>query len=166
MANEFYIYLSILTPLIAFFITPLLSSNPNLRDSLGPIGGIITFYGSLNIASLYMNGEILSYTFFQINETLSISFKITGLGVIFGLVASGLWILASIYTIGYMRGNKEKNQTRFFTFYSIAIFAAICIAYSGNLLTLFIFYEVLPIHLLLTNKMMRLNKLGEFTWVF
>jgi len=143
MANEFYIYLSILTPLIAFFITPLLSSNPNLRDSLGPIGGIITFYSSLNIASLYLNGEILSYTFFQINETLSISFKITGLGVIFGLVASGLWILASIYTIGYMRGNKEKNQTRFFTFYSIAIFAAICIAYSGNLLTLFIFYEVL-----------------------
>ena len=53
MANEFYIYLSILTPLIAFFITPLLSSNPNLRDSLGPIGGIITFYSSLNIASLY-----------------------------------------------------------------------------------------------------------------
>ena len=143
MANEFYIYLSILTPLIAFFITPLLSSNPNLRDSLGPIGGIITFYSSLNISSLYLNGEILSYTFFQINETLSISFKITGLGVIFGLVASGLWILASIYTIGYMRGNKEKNQTRFFTFYSIAIFAAICIAYSGNLLTLFIFYEVL-----------------------
>ena len=143
MANEFYIYLSILTPLIAFFITPLLSSSPNLRDSLGPIGGIVTFYSSLNIASLYLDGETLNFTFFQINETLSISFKITGLGVIFGLVASGLWILASIYTIGYMRGNKEKNQTRFFTFYSIAIFAAICIAYSGNLLTLFIFYEVL-----------------------
>ena len=143
MANEFYIYLSILTPLIAFFITPLLSSSPNLRDSLGPIGGIVTFYSSLNIASLFLDGEILNFTFFQINETLSISFKITGLGVIFGLVASGLWILASVYTIGYMRGNKEKNQTRFFTFYSIAIFAAICIAYSGNLLTLFIFYEVL-----------------------
>ena len=90
MANEFYIYLSILTPLIAFFITPLLSSKPNLRDSLGPIGGIVTFYSSHNIALLYINGEILSYTFFQINETLSISFKITGLGLIFGLVASGL----------------------------------------------------------------------------
>ena len=51
MGNEFYIYLSILTPLIAFFVTPLLSSSPNLRDSLGPIGGIITFYSSLNIAS-------------------------------------------------------------------------------------------------------------------
>ena len=78
VGHTFYIYLSILIPLIAFFTTPLLSSNPNLRDSLGPIGGIITFYSSLNIASLYLNGEILSYTFFEINETLSISFKITG----------------------------------------------------------------------------------------
>ncbi len=143
MSNEIYLYISILTPLLAFFATPLLASKQNLRDILGPIGGVITFYSSLNVASLHLNGEILSFTFFEINETLSISFKITGLGVIFGLVASGLWILASIYTIGYMRGNKEKNQTRFFAFYSIAIFAAICIAYSGNLLTLFIFYEVL-----------------------
>ena len=66
MTNEFYIYLSIFTPLIAFFITPLLSSSPNLRDSLGPIGGIVTFYSSLNIASLYLDGEILNSTFFQI----------------------------------------------------------------------------------------------------
>ena len=42
-----------------------------------------------------------------------------------------------------MRGNKELNQTRFFSFYAISIFAALCIAYSGNLLTLFIFYEIL-----------------------
>ena len=143
MSNEFYIYLSIITPLVAFLITPLLSNNTNFRDILGPIGGLISFYSSIKIASLFLSGEIIGFTLFQITETLSISFKITGLGVIFGLVASGLWILASIYTIGYMRGNKEKNQTRFFSFYSVAIFAAICIAYSGNLLTLFIFYEVL-----------------------
>ena len=143
MSNEFYIYLCILTPLLAFFLTPFLNKTPNFRDILGPIGGLISFYCSIKIASLFLDGEKLGFVFFQISESLSISFNINGLGVIFGLVASGLWILASIYTIGYMRGNKEKNQTRFFTFYSIAIFAAICIAYSGNLLTLFIFYEVL-----------------------
>ena len=71
MGNEFYIYLSILTPLSAFFITPLLSSKPNLRDSLGPIGGVITFYSSLNIASLYLDGEIIavSYTHLRAHET-------------------------------------------------------------------------------------------------
>ena len=106
ISNEIYIYISILTPLIAFIITPFLSDKPNHRDILGPIGGIISFYCSLKITSLFLNGENLGFVLFQINETLTISFKITGLGVIFGLVASGLWILASVYTIGYMRGNK------------------------------------------------------------
>ena len=70
-------------------------------------------------------------------------FNITPLGSIFSLVASSLWILASIYTVGYMRGAGEKNQTRFVIFYSIAIHAALAIAWSGNLLMLFIFYEIL-----------------------
>ena len=129
MSNETYIYVSILTPLIAFVLTPLLSNKPNYRDILGPLGGIISFYCAIEISLLFLDGKNLGFVLFQINETLSISFKITGLGVIFGLVASGVWILASVYTIGYMRGNNEKNQTRFFAFYSIAIFAAICIAY-------------------------------------
>jgi len=42
-----------------------------------------------------------------------------------------------------MRGAGEDNQTRFVIFYSIAIHAALAIAWSGNLLVLFIFYEIL-----------------------
>ena len=42
-----------------------------------------------------------------------------------------------------MRGAGEKNHTRFMFFYAIAIHAAMAIALSGNLLTLFVFYEVL-----------------------
>ncbi|MEC7234216.1 MAG: proton-conducting transporter membrane subunit, partial [Pseudomonadota bacterium] len=61
----------------------------------------------------------------------------------FALVAGSLWPLASLYTIGYMRGAGEKNHTRFMFFYAIAIHAAMAIALSGNLLTLFVFYEVL-----------------------
>jgi len=47
--------------------------------------------------------------------------------------------------MGYMRGNQEKNQTRFYLFVAIAIAAAMGIAASGNLITLFIFYEVLTL---------------------
>ena len=74
---------------------------------------------------------------------LSLSFKVTPLGAVFGLLCSGLWILAAIYSIGYMRGNNEKNQTRFYIFYSLSIFGALCVAWSSNLLVLFIFYEFL-----------------------
>ena len=138
-----FIYLSILTPLIVFLITPLLKNFSVQRDLLGPIGGVISFFSSINITNLVLEGKEVKLTLINISDGLSISFNVYPLGAIFGLVASGLWILASIYSIGYMRGNKELNQTRFFSFYAISIFAALCIAYSGNLLTLFIFYEIL-----------------------
>jgi multicomponent Na+:H+ antiporter subunit D len=59
------------------------------------------------------------------------------------LVASGLWILAALYSVGYMRGNHEKHQTRFAAFYAVAVHAAMAVAWSGNLLVLFVFYEIL-----------------------
>ena len=54
-------------------------------------------------------------------------------------MASGLWIVNSLYSIGYMRGNNEKNQTRFYVCFCIAIGAAMGVALSGNLLTMFLF---------------------------
>ena len=155
-----FIYLSILTPLIVFLITPLLKNFTVQRDLLGPIGGVISFFSSINITNLVLEGKEVKLTLINISDGLSISFNVYPLGAIFGLVASGLWILASIYSIGYMRGNKELNQTRFFSFYAISIFAALCIAYSGNLLTLFIFYEILTFstYPLVANKQDDLSK--------
>src|SRR5690606_6649952 len=63
----------------------------------------------------------------------------------FALVASSLWIITSIYSIGYMRGHHEENQTRFYLFFAIAIAAVMGVAFAGNLLTLFVFYEVLTL---------------------
>ena len=89
------------------------------------------------------NFQDYSISLFPLIEGVDFIFRVTPLGSIFSLVASSLWILASIYTIGYMRGAGEDNQTRFVIFYSIAIHAALAIAWSGNLLVLFIFYEIL-----------------------
>ncbi|MEQ8859760.1 MAG: proton-conducting transporter membrane subunit [Pseudomonadales bacterium] len=78
-------------------------------------------------------------------DTLSIGFRVEPLGMLFGALAATLWIVNSIYSIGYMRGNDEKHQTRFYVCFAIAIFAAVGVAFAGNLLTLFAFYEVLTI---------------------
>jgi multicomponent Na+:H+ antiporter subunit D len=74
---------------------------------------------------------------------LDIAFTPEPLGKLFALVAGVLWPVATLYTIGYMRGAGEKNHTRFMFFYAIAIHATMGIALSGNLLTLFVFYEML-----------------------
>ena len=138
-----FITLALLPPLIAPLLIYIFKNNQNIRDSIGLIGSLISFYATINITTELMNGSIPELFLFNIFNDLSLSFKVTPLGSVFGLLCSGLWILAAIYSIGYMRGNNEKNQTRFYIFYSLSIFGALCVAWSSNLLVLFIFYEFL-----------------------
>ena len=138
-----FITLAFLPPLIAPLLIYIFKSNQNIRDSIGVIGSLISFYATINITTELMNGSRPELFLFNIFNDLSLSFKVTPLGAVFGLLCSGLWILAAIYSIGYMRGNNEKNQTRFYIFYSLSIFGALCVAWSSNLLVLFIFYEFL-----------------------
>ncbi len=81
----------------------------------------------------------------QMLPGFAIEFRVEPLGMLFALVASGLWILTTIYAIGYMRGHHEQHQTRFYGCFAIAIFAALAAAYSANLFTLFIAYEMMTI---------------------
>jgi hypothetical protein len=65
--------------------------------------------------------------------------------MLFAALASGLWIINSIYSIGYMRGNKEQNQTRFYVMFAVSLAATMGVAFAGNLITLFLFYEMLTL---------------------
>ena len=143
MSLDTALTLGILAPLVTAILVPILAVRSNWRDAAGPIGAVITFVAALEVALAVKNGVAVNFTLVTLGEGLSIAFNVTPLGAIFGMVASGLWILAALYTVGYMRGNHEKHQTRFALCYAVAVHAAIAIAWSGNLLTLFIFYEVL-----------------------
>ena len=77
--------------------------------------------------------------------SFELKLKLEPLGAIFAAIASSLWLVNTVFTIGYLRGNKEKNQTRFYTFVCIAISAVMGIASAGNLITLFVFYEILTL---------------------
>lgn len=63
------------------------------------------------------------------------------LGVIFGLIASTLWIFAAIYSFGYMEG-KHKQRT-YYTFFLLSFSITLGIAFSSNLIALYLFYELL-----------------------
>ena len=143
MSLDTALTIGILAPLVTAILVPILAVRSNWRDAAGPIGAVITFVAALEVALAVKNGAAVNFTLVTLGEGLSIAFNVTPLGAIFGMVASGLWILAALYTVGYMRGNHEKHQTRFALCYAVAVHAAIAIAWSGNLLTLFIFYEVL-----------------------
>ena len=164
---QFILSISLTTPLISALAVFFLHKHKNLRDICGPIGGMITFITAIVIAFAIIDGQVVSITLWQIAPGIEFSFRVTALGALFGLVASGLWILASIYSVGYMRGGKEKNQTRFNFYYAIAIHAAMAISYSGNLMMLFIFYEVLTLstYPLVAHKQTDVARRGARTYL-
>ena len=65
------------------------------------------------------------------------------LGVVFAAVAGVLWLITTVYAIGYM--SHSADRARFFGFFSICVGSAIGIALSANLLTFFVFYETLTL---------------------
>ena len=84
-------------------------------------------------------------TLTEILPGISIAFQVEPLGMLFAALASGLWLVNSIYSIGYMRGNREKHQTRFYVMFALSLAATMGIALAANLFTLFLFYEMLTL---------------------
>jgi multicomponent Na+:H+ antiporter subunit D len=116
---------------------------PNLRDPWTVGIGIATFASVGRLVEPVMAGARPSFALEGWMSGLGLGFEVEPLGLLFALVASGLWILTSLYGFGYMRGHHETNQTRFFTCFAVAIAAALGIAFAGDLVTLFFFYEIL-----------------------
>ena len=144
MPIEFLIFLTVFSPALVGGLNLIFSKKPNVRDTVTLLGALITFYFSANIF-LGFDGQVTQYKLATIMPGIDVSFHIEPLGIIFSLLASGLWILTHIYAIGYMRGAKEKNHSRFFFFFSVSIASVMGISFSGNLFTLFLFYELLTL---------------------
>ena len=85
---------------------------------------------------------------------VKVAFRVEPLGMVYALVATLLWIPNSVYSIGYMRGNHEHHQTRFYFCFPLAIASAVGIAFAENMFTMFLFYETLTLstYPLVTHK--------------
>ncbi|MCP4114047.1 MAG: monovalent cation/H+ antiporter subunit D family protein [Desulfobacteraceae bacterium] len=121
------------------------SRTHNMRESWTFIAAIIKFLLVLSMLPMVLKGKTIVYTVVQIFPDLGIAFRVDAFGMLFALVASSLWIVTSIYSLGYMRGLDEHSQTRYFSFFAVALSATIGVAFSANLLTLYLFYEMLSL---------------------
>ncbi|MEE2658017.1 MAG: monovalent cation/H+ antiporter subunit D family protein [Candidatus Latescibacterota bacterium] len=145
MSPDTLLLAAVFLPLASGPLIAITGASPNLRETVTVIAGVITFGFVLCISNLVNDGVQPAVTLMELVPGLSLQLKVEPLGMIFSLIASGLWIATSIYSVGYMRGHGESNQTRYYFFFAVAITAALGVAYAGNLLTLFVFYEVLTL---------------------
>jgi multicomponent Na+:H+ antiporter subunit D len=151
---EALIVAALLLPLVAALLIPLFLERPNLREAVTLAAAVLLFLATSLLAPFVLAGARPEALRYEIVAGLAFGFKVEPLGMLFALVASALWIVNSIYSIGYMRANDEPRQTTYYVCFAVALGSTIGIAYAGNLFTLFLFYEMLTIstYPLVTHK--------------
>ena len=145
LSLETMLQLSIILPLLATLGIVATGHKPNLREGVTIGTSLVLLYFVISLYQGIKQGESISVHWWELLPGLQISFSIEPLGMLFALIASFLWLITTVYAIGYMRSHHEKNQTRFYTCFAIAISSVMGIAFAGNLFTLFIFYEILTL---------------------
>ncbi len=136
-------------PLVAVLLSLLLPAvlatarSDNLREGWTFVVAILKFGLIASMVPAVLSGAHISWTLVSLSPGLTIAFRVDAMGMLFALVSSFLWIITTIYSIGYMRGLKEHSQTRYFCFFSLSLSAAVGVAFSANLLTMYLFYEML-----------------------
>ncbi|NMH60529.1 proton-conducting transporter membrane subunit [Alteromonas ponticola] len=154
MTDHMLMLLTFLLPTLGAIIISRLDNHPNVRELVTIATATSLFVVVLNLYLNFEGAEAQPWTLAEPVEGLAVTFVINRLGLMFALIASSLWLVTSIYAIGYMRTHQEQNQTRFYVLFAVAIAAVMAIAFSDNLFTLFLFYEVLTLstYPLVTHK--------------
>jgi multicomponent Na+:H+ antiporter subunit D len=137
----------LLAVLVSLLAIPFIaySRSPNVREGWTFLAAIVKFGIVAAMLPAVLNGMEISCALVEVLPGLSIAFRVDAFGMLFALVASFLWIITSVYSIGYMRGLDEHAQTRYFCFFAISLSAAVGVAFSANLLTMYLFYEMLSL---------------------
>ncbi|MCC2616273.1 monovalent cation/H+ antiporter subunit D family protein [Aestuariibacter halophilus] len=145
MDDALLLLLTMVLPLLGAIVISRLGRWPNIRELAGVLVAVALFAVVLNLYIDFRLGMTASIVLAEPFDGLPLAFSLNTLGLLFALVASGLWIVTTIYAIGYMRAHHEGHQTRFFAFFAVSIAAVMAISFSDNLFTLFVFYELLTL---------------------
>ena len=148
------ILLSLAIPLAGAVLIALAHRRPNLREAVTLVTSGLMFLTVASLVPEVMAGGRPEATLIEMLPGLPLRFEVEPLGMMFALLASGLWIVTSVYSIGYMRANDEAHQTRYYVCFAIALASTMGVAFAGNMMTLFVFYEVLTLstYPLVTHK--------------
>ena len=94
----------------------------------------------LSLPMLLGGGEIMLWRF---SDTLSITLRSDGIGALLGLLTGWGWLFAVIFATEYMKS--EEKESRFYGFLFLSEACLVCVFFAANLLTLYLFFELLTL---------------------
>ena len=132
MSGANLILFSMLVPAAAALGIVFTGRWPNVREAVTLVAAACVASIVLVMAGRLEAGEILAVQLMEPLPGIAIAFRVEPLGMLFALVAGLLWLVTSVYAIGYMRGHHEQNQTRFYAAFAIAIACTLGVAFSAT----------------------------------
>lgn len=134
---------AVAVPVLCAGAVVLLRNHPAKRDAVSVISGVVLVAAVLSLWPAV--DDDLRFQLWAWLPGLSLEFALEPLGLLFATVSAVLWPITTLFGIGYLRADRERNQTRFFAFFALTIAATMWIALSANLITLFIGYEIMTL---------------------
>ena len=107
-----------------------LNKHDKIRDAVSPVAAVVMFAIVISMAPTVLSGGTLDLRLFEILPGIAFAFRVDALGMVFATVSSLLWIVAAVYSIGYMRHLNEHAQTRFFACFAASLAAGCFISCS------------------------------------
>ena len=118
---------------------------PMVREGCTLGAGVITLTLVATMLPVVLEGGEVESSSLSLVPGMSLHLRVDSLGLLFALVAAMLWLITSVYSVGYMRAGRYANQTGYFASFAVCVSATVGLAFAANLLTFFLFYEVLTL---------------------
>ena len=136
---------AVICPALVALMVLIFGKRPNVREGWTLLGSLVLCYLVLSMTPAVLATGPIDFIWFELLPNIGFAFRVDALGLIFATTSSCLWILVSVYSIGYMRTLNEHAQTRYYFSFALALLGAIGVAFAANLVTMFLFYEILTI---------------------
>jgi NADH-quinone oxidoreductase subunit L/multicomponent Na+:H+ antiporter subunit D len=140
--------LAVLASAVAIVLILASHSRPNVREAWSVLAAVTKFAIIVSMLPGVLDGTRYEWSMGPLvggGGGIEFALQADPLGMIFATLASLLWIFTAFYAAGYMRGLDEHDQTRFFAAFAASLSAAVGVAFAKNLLTIFVFYELLSV---------------------
>lgn len=136
--------LVVLLPLLGAIATPLLTRYAE-RARIGVLIAICAVTAALSYSLIpgALSGRSYENYLLKLAPDVWLHVRVDALGALYAATVATLWLLAMIYSAGYMAD--EHKLGRYYGFFMVCLGCTMGVAYSGSLITFLVFYELFSI---------------------
>ena len=141
--NEVWLMLPVFLPVLLGLIFPYIKCLKNRQQKIGYVGASLVLCGVLSLMIVCNFGQETSFTLRKLTDALTVYFRIDDVSKLFAVLTTFVWVIVGFYAFGYMK--HEEEEERFYRYYLIVYGVLLGLDFSGNLITMYLFYEMMTL---------------------